>query len=208
MSLLFFIIISLIILIKKLKNNLLKRRCNMNYKTHKIGGICFSLIAMVRILPMAIGRFNNDFLNILTIISAMIGGMFGGLLPDIDTPTSKASKSLGIVSKSISIIINKTFGHRKNTHTIWFVAIVTIILSVFIPFINILFKYLYISFVYGVFWGLISHLFLDSLTKKRIKPFAPLWEIEIGIPIFKVKKNEYFVAFLLIISTILLLGIL
>lgn len=47
-----------------------------------------------------------------------------GVLPDIDHPDSRVSKSLGPVTGLASwIVSNLAGGHRQRTHTLWFVAL-------------------------------------------------------------------------------------
>lgn len=55
------------------------------------------------------------------------GAVIGGLLPDIDTPKSKIGKAL----KPLSVIINKSIGHRTFFHSLLFTALIGVFVSIF-----------------------------------------------------------------------------
>lgn len=92
--------------------------------------------------------FNFNVLNFLILL-------FGTMFVDIDSTTS----FLGRKFKIISFL----FGHRKFFHSI-FSAV----------FFSILLYLINYNFAKFFFIGYVSHLFLDSLTKKGIKLFYPL----------------------------------
>lgn len=136
----------------------------MNYKAHEFGGLVSAVVGNIISIPfVSMVSKGNDFIIIVTGVAISLGGLVGSLLPDIDVPTSKISRSLGGVTKTISFIINKVFGHRGVTHKIWFIFFVVIILSPgfyifnFYP-VNIL----YSGFLFGLAIGILSHIILDS----------------------------------------------
>ena len=53
-----------------------------------------------------------------------LGGI-GGLLPDIDTPTSMVSKSIPLLPKAI----NRAFGHRTFTHSLMIPVLIGIVIA-------------------------------------------------------------------------------
>lgn len=87
----------------------------------------------------------------------------GALLPDADTTESLAGRIL----YPIAYFINKIFGHRTITHDV-LVMLPLFLLSIFLN--NPIF--------FGIMFGVMSHLFLDGLTKQ-------------GIAFFYLKNKEY-----------------
>ncbi len=83
----------------------------------------------------------------------------GSLMPDIDTPASKMSKSLGGLRKPMSL-----FAHRGLTHSLFAVIVVALIMV-----------FLQVQFVHAVAFlvGYISHLLADSITKQGIRLWWP-----------------------------------
>ncbi len=86
-------------------------------------------------------------------------GLFS-VLADIDYHKSKVGKKV----KLFSWLLNKIAGHRGVLHTVYFLMIVFFIL---ISFGKDLIGYAFLI-------GYSSHLFMDMLTKRGIKPFYPL----------------------------------
>lgn len=90
----------------------------------------------------------------------IVGGMMGGLLPDIDHP-----KSLGS-----SFLKNRTLGfflkHRSFTHSLLGIFLLT--LGCFL-----LQQYISLSFSLGLVIGAISHILLDMLTPGGVQLFFP-----------------------------------
>jgi inner membrane protein len=83
----------------------------------------------------------------------------GSLMPDIDTPASKMSKSLGGLRKPIGL-----FAHRGLTHSLVALIIVAVIMA-----------FLQVQFVHAVAFlvGYASHLAADSVTKQGIRLWWP-----------------------------------
>ncbi len=83
----------------------------------------------------------------------------GSLLPDIDTPASKMSKSLGRVRKPMGL-----FAHRGLTHSLFALMVIALIMI-----------FLQVQFIHAVaFWaGYASHLLADSVTKSGIRLWWP-----------------------------------
>ncbi len=81
-------------------------------------------------------------------------------LPDIDSPKSKLGKKLFFISYPIKFI----FGHRKLFH------------SIFLPLILFgVFYYFDLNFIgLGIFFGYLSHLIGDALSKEGIMFLYPL----------------------------------
>lgn len=136
----------------------------MNYKAHEFGGLVASVVGIIISIPfVSMVSKGDEFIIIITGAVIGLGGLIGSLLPDIDIPSSKISRSLGGFTKGISFLINKIFGHRGVTHKIWFIFFIDIIL---LPGFYIFWFYpiniLYLGFLFGLSLGMLSHILLDS----------------------------------------------
>lgn len=101
-------------------------------------------------------KFERPILDISLLI---IGSCIGGLIPDIDSPTSTIGKPL----KPLSKLINKVFGHRTITHSgLWL-----------IPLLVFCFR-LRNSLLIGYTLGFVSHLISDTLTSGGVAWLYPL----------------------------------
>lgn len=92
----------------------------------------------------------------------VLGGLFGGIFPDIDNPTSYMGKLTAPVSTAIGkigIIFGKKGYHHRGIFHDPIVYILGLILS-----------YLYFPPLVGFFIGCLSHLFLDMFNPSGI-PF-------------------------------------
>ena len=83
----------------------------------------------------------------------------GSLMPDIDTPASKMSRSLGGLRKPLGL-----FAHRGLTHSLFAVIALALVMV-----------FLQVQFVHGVAFlaGYVSHLLADSVTKSGIRLWWP-----------------------------------
>ncbi|MBR9699290.1 metal-dependent hydrolase [Candidatus Woesearchaeota archaeon] len=119
----------------------------MLFYTHLVFSILIGIVSL---------RYFSFQSNILFFASLILFTAF----VDIDEPKSKAGKKIGMLSSFLKLI----FGHRTFFHSIWFVLAGYILLS-FLPYQEVAFGFLF---------GTASHLILDALTKKGIRPFWPL----------------------------------
>ena len=118
----------------------------MMYYTHLSFGFLVSLLAL-------------DFFNIQNKLLFVLIVVFFSIFPDIDDTKSKIGKK----NRQISRIINILFGHRGFFH------------SIYVPLIlYYIFYYVNKEIGAAVLVGYFSHLFMDALTRKGIKPFYPL----------------------------------
>ena len=124
----------------------------MLFKTH----IAFAFLISLFIYPYF------TFYSILSIIIICISS----ILPDIDHPNSKISKQ-----NPLRFITKYILNHRGMLH------------SLFTPiFLYLLLAIIHKEFALLVFIGYTSHLFIDSFTKRGIKPLHPVLN-------FKIKGN-------------------
>jgi|TARA_Y100000310_G_scaffold80298_1_gene76945 inner membrane protein len=116
------------------------------YYTHLAFGLLVALLAL-------------DFFNIQNKLLFVLIAVFFSIFPDIDDTKSKIGKK----NRQISRIINFIFGHRGFFH------------SIYVPLIlYYIFYYVNKEIGAAVLVGYFSHLFMDALTRKGIKPFYPL----------------------------------
>ena len=71
----------------------------MNGICHKIGGITASVITAYTIVPE---------ITPTVLVTSVVAGTLGSLIPDIDEPNSTAGKKMKPISKGIKFL----FGHR------------------------------------------------------------------------------------------------
>lgn len=166
----------------------------MNYRTHKIGGICTGIV--VSALLFTNNPSPTTFVSSLLLI---IGASLGSIAPDIDKSTTKIGKNIFL--KPISLYIQKKYGHRTITHSL-IVSLIGLSLLVYSSYIfrGIAF-YLYSNLVIGFSIGYMSHLLLDLLTVQGIPLFYPFDKTKYRICRFKTSKHEDFVSSLCLVTT-------
>lgn len=140
----------------------------MNYKTHINGGILTGLY------------FSSQMTNVPIMTSAaFIGGsLIGSILPDID----HRSSYIGRKTKGISKTINKLAGHRKLFHAPLMYFLLYSASS------GMLINKLLLLGIKGVFFGVLSHLILDSFTIGGLPWFYPLSKKKFSLG--KIKTNS------------------
>lgn len=149
----------------------------MIYKTHLATSIAIGAgIATLTGFPFTIGY--------------MSGIAIGSLLPDIDEPNSFiGKKSLGLAH-----IINKKYGHRGMTHSLFVWAVLTIILLL-IP--N--------NFFFGISLGYLFHIIGDYFSKSGVPLFLPFNTKRKKFPLFTYKTSSPEETIIYIVSIIVLL---
>lgn len=164
----------------------------MNYKTHRVGGLCISFLASNLMFS---GNYSAEKLVLGSVLIA--GAYIGSIIPDIDHPNSYIGKRFKIVSWSVS----KMCGHRGFIHSPLFWLIYTI----FTMFISTYFKgfsqIVYYQFAMGSSLGFLSHLLLDSLTVSGIPLLYPFSKRMFRIAKFRTEKDEVKVTVLCIFIT-------
>lgn len=162
----------------------------MNYKTHINGGILAGLYASTQ-------------MNNLTLISTgvLLGGTFlGSILPDIDHKNSYIGKKAKTVSKAI----NKLAGHRKLFHA------PLVYLFLYSTGLGMTSNVLTLLGIKGLFFGVLSHLILDSFTIGGLPWFYPFSKKRFSLGKIKTnsKLEDIFCGLLICANIIVLLDIL
>lgn len=149
----------------------------MTGRTHIAGGILASLI---------ISQIVN--IDMIYIIS---GGIAGSLLPDMDTEQSWAAQSIPWVDDLLRMVSKGSKGKSKKVHNGlkhrgWLThSIITVILCIYL-------YYMFSNdFVLGILLGVISHIGLDWITKKKLVTTGD-------------KKEDYVYNFLWVVNIILI----
>ncbi|CUU48087.1 metal-dependent hydrolase [Clostridium beijerinckii] len=162
----------------------------MNYKTHMNGGILVGLYA------------NCQFANMPLMSTAVfLGGAFvGSIFPDIDHRNSYIGKK----TKGVSKAINKLAGHRKLFHA------PLIYLFLYSTVIGMFTDKLMLIGIKGIFLGIFSHLFLDSLTIGGLPWFYPFSKKRFSICMIKTnsKIEDILCGMLICINIVMLLDML
>lgn len=143
-------------------------------KTHLAFGFLFGLVLMPFIPVM------NKYVYFAIVLVA-------SLLPDIDSPNSKASKKLGAIGK-ITRVFTK---HRGIFHSLWIPLIAGAVLWYFVG------RVYAIPLVIGYF----SHLLIDGFTKAGINflhPFSTL-RMQGFVETGSLLETLFFVVFIVII---------
>lgn len=147
----------------------------MRYKTHIVSSL-------------TLGAGISILINYPFHIGYVIGISFGSLLPDIDEPNSYIGRrSFGLAS-----YINKKYGHRGITHSLFAWSFVSIICLLY-P----------IPLTLGVSLGYLFHLVGDFFSVRSIPIFAPLNNKRPKLP-FSYKTGSIVEEILLYIFTITL----
>ena len=170
----------------------------MNGETHKLGGVCTGIITSSLLLAQP---YTSEK---ILLTGVLIGGsILGSLIPDIDHKESK----IGNKMKITSTIINKLCEHRGITHApILYIIIFGALLFPIILSNNFL-NTLSFNLTIGIFIGVISHLFLDSLTISGIPFLYPFKKKKYHLFNYSTNRSEFLPKILIILFTIVFLFI-
>lgn len=158
----------------------------MNHQAHKVGGVCAATITATLLYANDIQTGNG----LIAVVPMLIGGYFGGLLPDIDHPGSKMGRAL----YPIAWVVNKLFGHRGATHSLLALLLTSILFLLPSFLLDGFPAFLYTQFAIGVSVGFLSHLLLDMSTKSGIPLFYPFIRKSQRIARFTTGKHDVLVS--------------
>lgn len=145
----------------------------MRYQTHMAGGLLIGVSSLNLVADKL--NLNSDIASFEGMIF-ITGAVIGSLFPDIDHRGSY----LGRKAKITSTITNALFGHRGITHSpivmgafVFFLYLLSKLFIVTSPFIKLWFI--------GFFLGILSHIFLDMLTKGGVPLLYPFSKKKISL---------------------------
>ena len=146
----------------------------MTARTHDTAAVAFLLMILIVAKP--------ENMTVATAMAAFLANQLGGIAPDIDQPTAPLWRNLPVgryLGKIFSVLVG---GHRFICHSILGVVAFSVFSRLLLEFIQPLMPRVDIDLVWIAFIvGVLSHLFMDMLTKEGVPLFLPL-PIKIGIP--------------------------
>ena len=165
----------------------------MNGICHKIGGITASVITAYTIVPE---------ITPTVLVTSVVAGTLGSLIPDIDEPNSTAGKKMKPISNGIKFL----FGHRGILHTPFFLILVSV--GLFFLLKKCPDKYLILASQFSIFFivGYLSHLVLDAMTPAGIMLLYPFSKNKMGFIGLKGKYRDIIVSAICILILILFLA--
>jgi inner membrane protein len=123
----------------------------MLFLTHLLFGVLVALVVK--------GFIPENYLIFFFLV------LLGSVLPDIDVKGSKVNKWGGFVGSIISFFSR----HRGFFHSLGFVVMVVLLVKLFLGEV----------YAWGLFLGLVGHLFLDSMSRKGVRFFYPFSDLEL-----------------------------
>jgi inner membrane protein len=149
----------------------------MTGRTHDLAAIT-ALGAVVFLGP-------DHPMTLATVLFAILANQIGGIAPDIDQPTAPLWKNLPeghIFGKIFDLSVG---GHRFITHSIIGLAVFGFLFHGFLHIIHPIMPNVNIGYVWWAFMiGMLSHLFMDTLTKEGVPWLLPLPH-KFGLPPIK-----------------------
>lgn len=194
----------------------------MQYKSHKVGGICAGALTTAAIV--GIPNTSDGILMTATLVTTAV---IGSLCPDIDHPQSKISRRNPILSAMVNLFlvtgktitnilllpcfwINKSrkerilkgFEHRGIFHTLIMVLLLTLLIGLIrIPWI------IPIQIAFAA--GYLSHILMDMLTVSGVRFLYPIINHSFHIPFIRLHTgnmvHEYIARTIFIIVTVILI---
>lgn len=146
----------------------------MTARTHDVAALLFLVTYVVIFTPVS--------LTVATGLTAILANQLGGIAPDIDQPTAPLWRNLPIGRYFGRIFGALVGGHRFFCHSLIGLAAFGVGARLLLEFIQPLLPNVDLSFVWVAFMlGVLSHLFMDTLTKEGVPWLLPL-PFKIGIP--------------------------
>ena len=202
----------------------------MNGKTHRAGGICFGVataaclwgvpqtpteIALATTL-IASSSFGSLLPDIDHHNSTITNQLKRGCRDVFEFPlrlfgfkpkrkrkrkTPRQQKKAEVKQRKRSRRLPKALRHRGITHSPFLVMLIFLLSLLLYPCFSHWLQPYYFMASFGVFVGMVSHLFLDGLTKDGIPVLAPLTYQKFRLLKLTTGKHEFIVLILMVIAT-------
>ncbi len=146
----------------------------MTARTHDVAAItALGVVLLTMPLPtMSLG----------TAILCVLANLIGGITPDIDQPTAPFWRNLPIGKYFGRIFDDLTGGHRFLTHSILGLVLFGFAAHWLLLFVGPIMPHVNSGYVWWSFMiGMLSHLFMDTLTKEGVPWLLPI-PIKLGFP--------------------------
>jgi len=154
-----------------------KLSVTMTARTHDLAAIT-ALGIVFLVMP-------EQTMTLATAIVAVFANLIGGITPDIDQPTAPLWRNLPIGKYLGKIFDTLLGGHRFLTHSILGLALFGYLFHTLLIFLHPIMSSVNIGFVWWAFMiGMLSHLFMDTLTKEGVPWLLPI-PIKLGLPPLK-----------------------
>jgi membrane-bound metal-dependent hydrolase YbcI (DUF457 family) len=120
--------------------------------------------------------------TLATALVAVLANQLGGIAPDIDQPTAPLWRNLP-EGKIFGKLFDKSVGgHRFLTHSLLGFALFGFLTHLLLTFLHPIMGHVDSSLVWWAFMiGMLSHLFMDTLTKEGVPWLLPL-PVKFGLP--------------------------
>ncbi|MFZ1483868.1 MAG: metal-dependent hydrolase [Candidatus Saccharimonadales bacterium] len=146
----------------------------MTARTHDVAALTALILYVIAVPP--------ESLTVATGLTAILANQLGGIAPDIDQPTAPFWRNLPVGRYFGRIFGALVGGHRFFCHSLIGLAAFSVGSLLVLQFIQPLLPNVDISFVWVAFiLGVLSHLFMDTLTKEGVPWLLPL-PYKIGLP--------------------------
>lgn len=199
----------------------------MNGKTHRAGGICFGIATAVCLWGVP-QTPSEAALAVTLIAGSSVGSLLPDIDHHNSTITNQLKRGcrdilefplrlLGFKPKRRKVKKKrpkqdnsqrkrdarrpKAFRHRGITHSPFLIMLVFLLLLLLYPGFKPWFQPYYFMLSFGLFVGMVSHLFLDALTKDGIPLLAPLTYQRFKLMKLTTGKHELMVLILMVIVT-------
>lgn len=124
-------------------------------------------------------------INLSTLLLALLANQIGGLFPDVDQPTAPFWRNLPIGNIFGKMFGRLAGGHRFITHSLIGVFLTGFALRAVLGFLTPILGHADTGFIWWAFMiGMLSHLFMDMLTKEGVPLLLPI-PLHFGIPPLK-----------------------
>lgn len=149
----------------------------MTGRTHDLAAFS-ALVAIVLLQPART-------LTLSTVLLGILANQMGGIAPDIDQPTAPLWRNLPI-GRPIGKVFDRVLGgHRFLTHSLLGVVIFGYLVKICLGLLHPLITHTDIGLVTWAFViGMLTHLFMDTLTKEGVPWLLPL-PVKFGLPPLK-----------------------
>ena len=149
----------------------------MTGRTHDLAAFT-SLVVVVAVCQPAT-------VSLSTLLLSVLANQIGGIIPDVDQPTAPFWRNLPIGNIFGKMFGKLSGGHRFITHSILGVVLFSLAVRAGLAFISPLLGHTNTGYIWWAFIiGMISHLFMDSLTKEGVPLLLPIpWHF--GLPPLK-----------------------
>jgi len=149
----------------------------MTARTHDLAAItALGITAALVALPSV---------SLSTVLAAILANQIGGIAPDIDQPTAPFWRNLPSGSFFGRIIDKLLGGHRFISHSLLGLVLFAFLSNLLLHFLHPVMPHVDIQLVWYAFLiGIVSHLFMDTLTKEGVPWLLPI-PVKFGLPPLK-----------------------